>query len=74
MKTKETLEEVSSHPGEKGHWRQKKHRNTPSAREKRGADSKKGLEKRLANLWSRRKTTKKAHAVRGREIKWEIPV
>jgi hypothetical protein len=36
-----------------------------------------GLEKRLANLWSRRKITKKpskkAHAVRGREIKWEIP-
>jgi signal peptidase I len=31
-----------------------------------------GLENGLANLWSRRKITKKAHAVRGQEIKWEI--
>jgi hypothetical protein len=29
-------------------------------------------EKMLANLWSRRKITKKAHAGRGQEIEWEI--
>jgi hypothetical protein len=32
------------------------------------------LEKRLANLWSRKKIMKKAHAGRGQEPKWEIPV
>jgi hypothetical protein len=31
-----------------------------------------GLEKDLANLWSRKKITKKAHAGRGQETKWEI--
>jgi hypothetical protein len=30
--------------------------------------------KRLANLWRRVKVKKKAHAGRGQEIKWEIPV
>jgi len=30
-------------------------------------------EKGLANLWSRRKITKQAHAGRGQETKWEIP-
>jgi hypothetical protein len=33
-----------------------------------------GLEKGLANLWSGRKITKKARAVRGQETKWEIIV
>jgi hypothetical protein len=33
-----------------------------------------GLETGLANLWNRKKITKKAHAGRGQEIKWEIPV
>jgi hypothetical protein len=33
-----------------------------------------GLEKGLANLWSRRKITKKAHAVRRQEIKREISI
>jgi hypothetical protein len=33
-----------------------------------------GLKKRLANLWSRKKITKKAHASRGLETKWEIPI
>src|SRR5208282_4850646 len=32
-----------------------------------------GLEKDLANLWSRKKITKKAHAGRGLETIWEIP-
>jgi hypothetical protein len=31
-----------------------------------------GLEKGLANLWSRKKITKKAHAGRGQETKWEM--
>jgi hypothetical protein len=33
-----------------------------------------GLEKGLANLSSRKKITKKAHAVRGQESKWEISI
>lgn len=33
-----------------------------------------GLEKELANLWRRSKVTKNAHASRGPEAKWEIPV
>jgi hypothetical protein len=32
-----------------------------------------GLEKRIANLWRRKKITKKARAGRGQESKWEIP-
>jgi hypothetical protein len=32
-----------------------------------------GLEKGLENLWSRKKITKKAHAGRRQETKWEIP-
>jgi hypothetical protein len=31
------------------------------------------LDKRLANMWSRKKITKKAQAVRGQESIWEIP-
>jgi hypothetical protein len=65
----ETTEEVSSHPGETGHSSQKKHRNTPGAREKSRANWK----KTLANQWNRKKITKKAHAGRGQETKWEIP-
>jgi hypothetical protein len=33
---------------------------------------KKGLEKRLANLWSRKIIAKKARAGRGQESKWEM--
>jgi hypothetical protein len=33
-----------------------------------------GPEKGLVNLWSRKKIAKKAHAGRGQETKWEIPV
>jgi hypothetical protein len=39
----ETTEELSSHPGETGHASQKKHRNTPGAREKSRANQKKAL-------------------------------
>jgi hypothetical protein len=46
----------------------KSHRNIPCARERpRG-----GLENGLAKLWRRKKITKKAHAGRGQETKWEI--
>jgi hypothetical protein len=31
------------------------------------------LENGLANLWSRKKIRKEAHAGRGQETKWEIP-
>jgi hypothetical protein len=31
-----------------------------------------GLEKGLANRWSRKRITKKAHAGRGKESRWEI--
>jgi hypothetical protein len=33
-----------------------------------------GQEKGLANLWSRKRITKKAHAGRGQEAKWEISI
>jgi hypothetical protein len=33
-----------------------------------------GLENGLANLWKRKNITKKPHACRGQETKWEIPV
>jgi hypothetical protein len=33
----------------------------------------KGLEKGLANLWSRKKITKEVHAGRGQETEWEMP-
>jgi hypothetical protein len=32
------------------------------------------LKKRLATLWSRKKITKKAHAGRGHETKWEMSI
>jgi hypothetical protein len=44
VKTTETTEEVSSHPGEKGHWSQKRHRNTPCAVEKQRVNWKKDLQ------------------------------
>jgi hypothetical protein len=40
------------------------------ARQKPGADWK----KRLANLWSKKKITKTAHAGRGHETKWEMSI
>ena len=70
MKTTTSTEEVSSHPGETGHASQKKHRNTPGAREKSSADQR----KELANLWSRQRIAKKAHAGRVQETIWEMSV
>jgi hypothetical protein len=32
-----------------------------------------GIAKSLANLWRSKRITKKSHAGRGQEIKWEIP-
>jgi hypothetical protein len=34
----------------------------------------KRLKKGLANQWSRKKITKKAHAGRGHETKWEMSI
>jgi hypothetical protein len=69
VKTAETTEAVSSHPGETGHWSPKRHRNSPLCQRKTEG----GLEKWLASLWTRKKIRKKAHAGRGQETKWEIP-
>jgi hypothetical protein len=44
VKTPETTEEVSSHPGETGLGGTKRHRNTPCAREKPRADWKRDLQ------------------------------
>jgi hypothetical protein len=41
VKTPETTEEVSSHPGEKEQWSQKRHRNTPNAGKKPNEPGKK---------------------------------
>jgi hypothetical protein len=71
VKTPATTEEVSSHPGEKGHWIKKWHRNTLLCHK----ETENGLEKGLANLWSRMKMskiTKKAHAGHGQETIWEM--
>jgi hypothetical protein len=65
----ETTEEVSSDGIEKRVERRKSRRSAPCASEKRRKD----WGKRLANLWGRKKSTKKAHAGRGPETKWEIP-
>jgi hypothetical protein len=46
VKTTATMEEVSSPPEEKGHWRTKWRRNTSHAAENATMD----FEKRLANL------------------------
>jgi hypothetical protein len=50
-------------------WKPKKHRKHPLPEEKRGRS-----EKGLANLWSRKKITKKARACREHETKWEISI
>ncbi|MGB8368794.1 MAG: hypothetical protein ACLPYZ_03105 [Limisphaerales bacterium] len=68
MKTMETTEEVSSDGMEKRVERHNWRQIGPCAREKPMAD----LKKVLANPWSRKKITKKAHAGRGQEAKWEM--
>ena len=68
VKTTETTEEVSSHPGEKRAWEPKNASKHPVFQRK----AEDGLEKRLANLWRGKNITKKAHAGRGQESKWEM--
>jgi hypothetical protein len=68
MKTMETMEAVSSDGMEKRVERRNWRQIAPCAREK-PRDAKKVL----ANLWSRQRITKKAHAGRGPEVIWEIP-
>jgi hypothetical protein len=67
MKAMETTEEVSSHPGKTGIGDKKGIATRPLPEKSGGPTG-----KRLANLWSRRKITKKAHAGRGPEIKGGI--
>jgi hypothetical protein len=69
MKTTVAAEEVSSHPGGKGHWHRKRHRNTSGTRGKTMAEGRKDLK----ICGARKRITKKAHACRGRTIKREIP-
>jgi endo-beta-N-acetylglucosaminidase D len=69
VKTTATTEEVSSNPRDKGHWI-KNGVETPPTLEKTEV----GLDKRLANRWSKSKIKKKSHAGRGQETIWEIPV
>jgi hypothetical protein len=57
VKTPENTEEVSSHPGEKGLGRTKRHRNTPSAREKPRTDCKNDLQICEAGRKSRKRPT-----------------
>jgi len=71
MKTTETKEEVSSHPGEKGIGYPKRHRTTPLCQSKTGHGLTK-LKKGLASLWRGKSITKTAHAGRGQETKWEM--
>jgi hypothetical protein len=61
------IERLSSHPGETGHASQKKHRNTPGAREKSRANQKK-----LGQSVEQAENHKKARAGRGLETTWEI--
>jgi hypothetical protein len=67
MKTMETTEEVSLHPGENGLASQKKLRNSPVPKNNRN-----DWKKVLANRWNRKRITKKAHAGRGQETIWEM--
>jgi hypothetical protein len=69
VKTPKDTEEVSLHAGQKRGERSKKRGNTPLWKGKAENE----LAKRLANLWRRVNITKKAHAGRGQELKWEIP-
>jgi hypothetical protein len=52
-----TTEEVSSHPGENGHWRQKWRRNTSYAEEKPEQTGKKFLQTDVAGGKSRKRPT-----------------
>jgi hypothetical protein len=67
MKTTETTEAMSSHPGETRLASQKSIETPPVPKK-----NQRRTEKGLANLWSREKITKKARAGRGQETKWEM--
>jgi hypothetical protein len=74
METTETTGAVSSHGVKKRVKRVDRRESkwgTPFAREKQSG-LERGPNKRLANLWSRKKITKKAQAGRGHETEWEI--
>jgi hypothetical protein len=68
-KTTATTGVVSSHPVETRHWSQKCRRTSRAGQKPEG-----GLEKGLANLWSRKKITKSTHAGHGQQTIWETPV
>lgn len=70
MKTMEKTEEVSYNPMEKGAWEPKMASGHSLCQ--RNTDG--GLGKRVANLWSRTKVTKKAHAGRRQESKLEMSI
>jgi hypothetical protein len=70
MKTTTSTKEVSSDGMEKRAERRNWRQIVPCAREK----PRSGLEKGLANLWSRQRITNKPYAGRGRETIWEIPI
>jgi hypothetical protein len=53
--------------------KKQKARKHPLSQGKAEHELAKRLAKRLANLWRRVTVKKKARAVRGQEIKWEIP-
>jgi hypothetical protein len=53
---------------EKGRWESKKASKHPLCQRK----IEDGLQKGLANLWRGKKITKKAHAGRGQDTKWEM--
>jgi hypothetical protein len=59
--------------GRKGRWEHKK-ASAPLCQRKTDGRIGKADWKRLANMWRRRKITKKPRAVRGQEPKWVIPV
>jgi hypothetical protein len=72
MKTMETTEEVSSRGVEKCAERHKWQRNVPLPAKNRGRTGKKDLQNCGGGRISR-KITKKVHAGREPETKWEIP-
>jgi len=66
----ERSEEVSSDPEENGRWEHEMaSEHPPSQRKMEG-----GLENGLANLMEQEENPRKAHAGRGQESKWEIPI
>lgn len=65
----EVTEALSSPPGETGLGNPKASKTPPVPEEERERSG-----KGLANLWSRKKITKRAYACRGQETQWEISI